>query len=135
MLQPKLTRSRRLAVDMARGYLRMSPDRQRIHLGDDYQRKIDSLAVFVAAYDYAVAARARRVALPAQPAVVALLAVPDKDSWLADVAPSIELVLEMRFALMSLDVDALDPMDAVDVLKELQWCDFWYDWHARQFDA
>lgn len=115
----------------------MSPVSQHLYSGDDCQKVVDSLAVFVAAYDYSLATRAelRLRRLPCGPSPVALLGVPDKDSWLADVAPSIEFVLETRFALMALDVDSLDPMDAVDVLKELQWADFWYDWYARQFDA
>lgn len=124
-----------VAIRIARDYLNMSPVIQQAYFGDNYRKTIDKLAVMVVAYDYAVAARSTLIALPSAPSPVALLGVPDKDSWLADVAPSIEFVLETRFALMALDVDSLDPMDAVDVLKELQWADFWYDWYARQLDA
>lgn len=133
----KLTPARAIAVQMARDYLNMSPEAQRAFFGSDYQKSLDKLAVMVAAYDYAVATRSemRTPKLVGLPSPVALLDVPDADSWLADVAPPIEFVLQQRVALMALDIDSLDPMDAVDVLKELQWADFWYDWYARQFDA
>lgn len=131
------TPKRAVAVQMARDYLKMSPDIQRLFFGDDYLKTLDKLAVMVAAYDYAVATRSemRTPKLAGLPSPVALLDVPDPDSWLADVAPPIELVLSIRSALMALDVDSLDPMDAIDVLKELDWADFWYDWHARHFDS
>lgn len=131
-------RRRGFLVDMVRRYFSMPAETQRLIFGDNFQSVIDKFAVLAAAYDYAVAARRdmknpKMLAAPVSP--VALLPVGDEDAWLQDVAPSIEYVLETRFVLMSLDVDALDPMDAVDVLKELQWADFWYEWYARQLDS
>lgn len=133
----KITPLRRIVVGMARDYLRMPVEVQRVYSGDDHKRVVDVLSVLLAAYDYSVATRAELLVrrLPSLPTPVALLALPNEDSWLADVAPSLEFVLEVRFDLGSLDVDALDPIDAVDVLKELEWADFWYQWYARQLDS
>lgn len=127
----EITPARSVAVKFARDYLRMTPWQQRLYLGDDFQRKIDALAVKVAAYDYAIAARALPIMLPSPSAPVALLAVPEKDSYLHDVAPSFELVLELRLYAYSLDIDSLSEDDAVDLAIERDWCDFWYDWHTR----
>lgn len=119
-----------------RHLLNSPPIVQSAYLGDDAverQRKIDSLAVFLAAYDYAVATVRRRLAnvaqLPPQPKIP-LLAEPADDD-----APSIELVLELRFYAYSLDIDSLDEMDAVDLQKERDWCDYWYAWYSSQLDA
>lgn len=129
---PKISRARSIVDKLARDYLKMTPWQQRLYLGDDYQRKLDSLAVLVAAYDYARAIRALPIMLPSASAPVALLDVPEKDSYLHDVAPSFELVLELRLYSYSLDIDSLSEDDAVDLAIERDWCDFWYDWHTRQ---
>lgn len=125
-----------LAEDF-RQLLKAPPIVQSAYLGDnpvERQRKIDSLAVFVAAYDYAVATIQRRLdnvaQLPPQPKCP-LLAEPADD----DDAPSLELVLELRFHAYQLDIDSLDEMDAVDLQQERDWCDYWYSWYAAQLDA
>ncbi len=123
--------SRKIVADMCRELLRADVVVQRAVLGDDFIKKLDGFAVFVAAYDYAVAMRRPRpLALPSQPKTF-LLDAPAVD----DNAPSIEAVLYLRFLNYSIDVEALDDIDAVDVLRERDWCDYWYSWHASHLDA
>lgn len=135
-LQPDLMLrgDRRVFARFARELLRMDPATQRLYFGDDCKRKIDSLAVFVAAYEYALSLefdkRFRyKHTLPPQPKLPMLAEPEDND------APSIELVLELRFHAYQLDIDSLDPMDAVDLEQERAWCDYWYSWYADQLDA
>lgn len=127
-----------LAEDF-RQLLKAPPIVQSAYLGDDpveRQRKIDSLAVFVAAYDYAVATIRRRLdnvaQLPPQPKCPLLAPAGDDDD---DDAPSLETVLYLRYLAYSLDIDSLDEMDAVDLEQERDWCDYWYSWYAAQLDA
>lgn len=129
-----LSRSRAFVVDIARGYLSLPDDwSRRLWLGDDFQQKLDKLAVMVAAYDYNLASRAVPVALPSPPSPVALLADPVVDDDID--APPLELVLELRFVAYQLDIDSLADDDAVDLAIERDWCDFWYGYYARQLDA
>lgn len=132
---------RAVLVDFARQVLNAPLVVQSVYLGDDAserQRRIDSLAVFVAAYDYAIAARRDRgvAALAAGPQLLALPPAGDDDAVEHnDDAPALETVLCLRFLNYSIDVDSLDDIDAVDVLRERDWCDYWYSWHAAQLDA
>lgn len=126
--------ARAVLADMFRHMLRADVVVQRAVLGDDVvvrQRKLDACAVFVAAYDYAIAtSRTRGVAaLAALPQCAALLPAPVID------APPIELVLELRFFAYQLDIDSLADDDAADLADERDWCDYWYSWHASRLDA
>lgn len=124
-----LSRARDIVIDIARGYLALPDDwSRRLWLGDDFQKKLDKLAVMVAAYDYNLALRAVPVALPLQPKTP-LLPAPSVD------APPLELVLELRFIAYQLDIDSLADDDASDLAVERDWCDFWYGYYARQLDA
>lgn len=129
-----LFRARAFVVDIARGYLALTDDwSRRLWLGDDFRKKLDKLAVMVAAYDYNLASCSVPVALPSPPSPVALLAAPVRDDDI--VAPSLDLVLELRFIAYQLDIDSLAPEDAADLAIERDWCDFWYGYYARQLDA
>ena len=137
-LQPELMLrgDRRVFARFARELLRMNPAVQRIYFGDDYQRKMDSLAVFVAAYEYALSLEfdkrfRNKHTLPPQPKLPMLAEPADDD----DDAPPLELVLELRFHAYQLDIDSLDEIDAVDLAQERDWCDYWYSWYASQLDA
>lgn len=125
--------ARAVLADMCRFLLRADVLVQRAFLGDDVvvrQRKLDSCAVFLAAYDYAIATnRSRGVAALA--ALPQLRALPPAG---VD-APPIELVLELRFFAYSLDIDSLADDDAADLAIERDWCDYWYSWHASRLDA
>lgn len=127
--------SRKVVADMCRELLRADVVVQRAVLGDDFRKKLDGFAVFVAAYDYAVATLSNRgvAVLAASPQVSLLPAPADNVSDLD--APSIELVLYLRYLAYSLDIDSLDEMDAVDLEQERDWCDYWYSWHASHLDA
>lgn len=127
--------SRKIVADMCRELLRADVVVQRAVLGDDFRKKLDGFAVFLAAYDYAVATlRSRGVAALAVRKRLSLLPAPDDNASDLDV-PAIETVLYLRYLNYSIDVDALDDIDAVDVLAERDWCDYWYSWHASQLDA
>lgn len=127
--------SRKIVADMCRELLRADVVVQRAVLGDDFRKKLDGFAVFLAAYDYAVATlRSRGVAALAVRQRLSLLPAPDDNASDLDV-PAIETVLYLRFLNYSIDVDSLDDIDAVDVLAERDWCDYWYSWHASQLDA
>lgn len=127
--------SRKVVADMCRELLRADVVVQRAVLGDDFRKKLDGFAVFVAAYDYAVAMSRRRgvAALAAQPQVAFLPAPADNVSDCD--APSIETVLYLRFLNYSIDVDSIEAVDVPDVLRERDWCDYWYSWYASQLDA
>lgn len=129
-----MSRARAFVVDIARGYLALTDDwSRRLWLGDDFREKLDRLSVMVAAYDYSLASRSVPVALPSPPSPVALLAAPVVDN---DVdAPSLELVLELRFIAYQIDIDSLADEDAADLAVERDWCDFWYGYYACQLDA
>lgn len=138
-LQPEvmLRRDYRAFARFARELLRMNPSVQRIYFGDDYKRKIDSLAVFVAAYEYAMNLEfdkrfRNKHTLPPQPNLP-MLAEPEDGG--DDDAPSLETVLYLRYLAYSRDIDSLDEMDAVDLEQERDWCDYWYSWYASQLDA
>lgn len=123
--------SRKIVADMCRELLRADVVVQRAVLGDDFRKKLDGFAVFVAAYDYAVAMRRPRPLMLSSAPSIACLPSPA----VVDNSPSIETVLYLRFLNYSIDVDSLDDIDAVDVLAERDWCDYWYSWHASQLDA
>lgn len=138
-LQPEvmLRRDYRVFARFARELLRMNPSVQRIYFGDDYKRKIDSLAVFVAAYEYAMNLEfdkrfRNKHTLPPQPKFP-MLAEPDDEDDVPDV--SLETLLYLRYLAYSLDIDTLDEMDAVDLQQERDWCDYWYSWYASRLDA
>lgn len=131
----KLTPARAIAVNMARDYLKLSPDLLPVFLGDDWQRRFDSLAVMVAAYDYAVAVRDSLVALPSPPVPVALIGAPAASVETVDVdayAPSFELVVQIWRLTVADDIDNLAPEDQIDAYESLDWCQFWYDWYAKK---
>lgn len=127
--------ARAVLADMCRFLLRADVVVQRAMLGDNDAvrlRKLDNCAVFLAAYDYVLATNRSRgvAALAALPQVAALLPAP-----VVDDVPPIALVLELRFFAYQLDIDSLAPDDANDLAIERDWCDFWYGYYARQFDA
>lgn len=127
--------ARAVLADMCRFLLRADVIVQRAMLGDDAvvrQRKLDSCAVFLAAYDYAIATSRDRgvAAFAALPQLRALLPAASDDD-----PPPIALVLELRFFAYQLDIDSLADDDANDLQQERDWCDYWYSWHASRLDA
>lgn len=131
--------TRAVLAEDVRQLLKAPPIVQSAYLGDDAterQRKIDSLAVFLAAYDYVVATIRRRLydvaQLPPQPKFP-MLAEPADEDDVPDV--SLETLLYLRYLAYSLDIDTLDEMDAVDLQQERDWCDYWYSWYSSRLDA
>lgn len=129
-----LERRKVVVADIALLY-RLDSDTQRLILGDDYKTKLDKLAVYVAAYLYAVNWRSSKSQVLLAPSVIAG-ALPAPSIEVVDsVAPSLDLVIELRSLNYQIDIDALSEDDACDVSAERDWCDYWYAWHCSQLDG
>lgn len=126
-------RARSCAVDCMR-WLCASPSwLQKMWFGADYKRAVAFLRYLVFRHDCQVACRDLPIMLPApESSVVALLPAPrSEDDARADFAPPWELLVEMQVLYGQYDIDSLDPMDAVDFHRDLDWCQDWLAWYSR----
>lgn len=77
------------------------------------------------------ACRALPLMLPSPPKNPLITAPRSEDDARADFAPSLDFLRRMKSSFSQYDVATLDPIDAADFQRELDWCDDWLDWYSR----